>query len=113
MFYTRTHRAAALTAKHVCTHQFFFKTFCVLFFRPFPILTVSQTSLGFYVCSTSLLKTPWEKEKLLVTSNFSIFHSVFNPFEELSAKYVKFETVVCKLFQVGSAKNLSFAKGLK
>jgi hypothetical protein len=29
------------------------------------------------VCSTSLLKTQWEKEKLLVTSNFSFSHSVF------------------------------------
>ena len=29
------------------------------------------------VCSTSLLKTLWEKEKLLVTSNFSFSHSVF------------------------------------
>ena len=28
---------------------------------------------------TSLLKTPWEKEKLLVTSNFSFSHSVFYP----------------------------------
>ena len=29
------------------------------------------------VCSTSLLKTLWEKEKLLVTGNFSFSHSVF------------------------------------
>ena len=29
------------------------------------------------VCCTSLLKTLWEKEKLLVTSNFSFSHSVF------------------------------------
>ena len=29
---------------------------------------------------TSLLKTLWEKEKLLVTSNFSFTHSVFYPF---------------------------------
>ena len=32
------------------------------------------------VCSTSLLKTLWEKEKLLVMSNFSFSHSVFYPF---------------------------------
>ena len=31
------------------------------------------------VCSTSLLKTPWEKEKMLVTSNLSSSHSVFYP----------------------------------
>ena len=29
---------------------------------------------------TSLLKTLWEKEKLLVTSNFSFSHSVLYPF---------------------------------
>ena len=37
------------------------------------------------VCSISLLKTLWENEKLLVTSNFSFSHSVFYPFEELSS----------------------------
>ena len=29
------------------------------------------------VCSTSLLKTLWEKEKLLITSNFSFSYNVF------------------------------------
>ena len=32
------------------------------------------------VCSKRLLKTLREKEKLLVTSNFSFSHSVFYPF---------------------------------
>ena len=32
-------------------------------------------------CSTSLLKTLWEKEKLLVMSNFSFTHNVFTPFD--------------------------------
>ena len=32
------------------------------------------------VCSTRLLKTLWEKEKLLVTSNFSFSRSIFYPF---------------------------------
>ena len=54
------------------------------------------------VCSTSLLKTLWEKEKLLVTSNFFLFyHCVFYPFGELSTIFIKFEIVVCKLFQFG------------
>ena len=53
------------------------------------------------VCSTSLLKTQCEKEKLLVTSNFSFSHSVFHSFGEPSAIFVKFEIVVCKLFQFG------------
>ena len=53
------------------------------------------------VCSTSLLKTLWEKEKLLVPSNFSFSHSVFYTFEELSSIFIKFEIVVCKLLQFG------------
>ena len=32
------------------------------------------------VCSASLLKTLWEKDELLVTSNSSFSHSVFYPF---------------------------------
>ena len=51
------------------------------------------------VCSKSLLKTLREKEELLVTSNFSFSHSVFYPFEEHSANFIKFENIVCKLFQ--------------
>ena len=43
----------------------------------------------------------WEKEKLLVTSNFSFSYSVFFPLGQLSAIFVKFEIVVCKLFQFG------------
>ena len=39
-----------------------------------------------------------EKEKLLVTSNFSFSHSVFYLFGELSAIFNKLEIVVCKLF---------------
>ena len=58
------------------------------------------------VCSTSLLKPLWEKEKLLVTSNFSFSRSVFYPFGELSAIFIKFEIVVCKLFHCG--KSLKF-----
>ena len=43
----------------------------------------------------------WENEKLLVTSNFSFTHSVFYPFRELSAIFMKFEIVICRLFQFG------------
>ena len=42
-------------------------------------LTLSKTSPGFYVSAVQVfLKTPWEKEKLLVTSNFSFFSTVFS-----------------------------------
>ena len=62
-------------------------------FNPFP-----NKPWFLRVCSTSLLKTLWEKEKLLVTSNFSFSHSVFYPYGELSAIFIKLEIVVCKLF---------------
>ena len=42
------------------------------------------------VCSTSLLKTLWNKEKFLVMSNFSFSHSVFYPSGELSAIFINF-----------------------
>ena len=44
-----------------------------------PYSNPAQTSR---VCSISLLKTLWEKEKLLVTSNFSFSHGVFYLFGE-------------------------------
>ena len=66
---------------------------------------------------TSLLKTLWEKDKLLVTSNFSFFHSVFYhsvfyPLGKLSSIVIKFKIVLCKLFQFGRVQNLLFGKGL-
>ena len=60
------------------------------FFNPFP-----NKPWFLRVCSTSLLKTLQEKEKLLVMS-FS--HSVFYPFGKLSAIFTKFKIVDCKLF---------------
>ena len=47
-----------------------------------------------HVCNTSLLKTLWEKEKLLITS-------VFRLLGELYAIFIKFEIVVCNLFHFG------------
>ena len=64
--------------------------------NPFP-----NKPLFLRVCSTSLLKTLWEKEKMLVTSNFSFSNSVFYPFRELSTIFIKFKIVICKLFQFG------------
>ena len=58
------------------------------------------------------MKTMWEKEKLLLTTNFSFSHNVFYPFGELSANLIKFKIVVSKLFQFGRVLNLSFGKGL-
>ena len=60
-----------------------------------------KQALVLLVYRISLLKTLWEKEKLLVTSNFFFSHSVFLAFGELFAIFIKFEIVVCKLFQFG------------
>ena len=63
---------------------------------------VPNNPLFLRVYGTSLSKTLWEMEKLLVMSNFSFFHSVFYPLEEPSPIFIKFEIVVfCKLFQFG------------
>ena len=64
------------------------------------------------VCSINVLKTLREKEKLLLTSNFSFSHNVFYPLREHSAIFIKFKIVVCKLFHFGRVQNLSFGKGL-
>ena len=51
------------------------------------------------VYSTSLLKTLWEKEKLLI-------RSVFYPFEELSVIFIKFE--ICRLQALSVSKSVKF-----
>ena len=66
------------------------------FFNPFP-----NKPLFLCVCSTSLLKTLWEKEKLLAMSNFSFSHSVLYHFEKPAAIFIKYKIVVCKRFQFG------------
>ena len=53
------------------------------------------------VCGRGLLKTLWEKEKLLVTSSFTFSHS-FLPVRNLYAIFIKLNIIVCKLFQFGS-----------
>ena len=58
--------------------------------KPFP-----NKSFYLYVCS--LLKTPWEKEKVLVRA-ISPFPSVFYLLGELSADFIKLKIVVCKHF---------------
>ena len=78
---------------------------------PEPFNPLRNKPLYFSVCRTSLLKTLWEKEKLLVKSYFSFFHNVFYPFGELPAIFIKSEIVVCKLFHFGSVENFLFWKG--
>ena len=62
------------------------------------------------VSCTSLLKTLGEKEKALVTSNFSFFPPVFST---LLDNFLQFSSIVVfRLFQFGRTYNLSFGKGL-
>ena len=73
----------------------FVLTLLNFYFNPFP-----SKPWFLRVCSTSLLITLWEKEKLLVTSNFSFTHSLSSSVDELSAIFIKFKIVVCKLLQL-------------
>ena len=81
-------------------------------FRLVKINSFPNYPLFSHVCSTTILKTLWEKEKLLMTSNFSFSHSVFYPVIELFAVFIKFRIVVCKLFQFGRVQNMLFGNGL-
>ena len=66
-------------------------------FNPFP-----NKPCFLRVCSTCLLKTMLQKKKLLVTSNFSISHGVSYLIGELSAIFIRFEIVTCKLCRFGT-----------
>ena len=61
-------------------------TVCKSLINPFP-----NKPWFLHVCTYSLLKTLWEKEKLLKTSNFSFSHSVFCPFRGLSSIFIKIQ----------------------
>ena len=70
---------------------------------------------GFYCLQyKSFGNTAWKKEKLLVLNNFSFSHSVFYPFGECSAIFIKFEkNCHLQIFQFGSVQNLLFGKRFK
>ena len=59
-----------------------------------------------HVCSTSLLKTLWENEKLLVTSNFSFSHSVLYSFGEFAVIF--YQILYCRLQILSVWKSLEF-----
>ena len=88
------------------TNQYLISLFCYV--NPFP-----NKPWFLRVYSTSLLKTLWEKEKLLVTSNFSFSHSVFYLFEELSAIFNKIEIVVCKPLSIWTSLKLAVWERVK
>ena len=90
----------------LCNLSFFYATF------PFVLNPFPHDDTFWCPWETSLLKTLWEKEKLLIMSNFSFTPSVFYPFRELSGIFIKFKIVLCILLQFGQVYNLSSSNGL-
>ena len=74
-------------------------------------LTLSQKALVFCVCRTSL-KTTVGKGEIAQNEPFLLFPQCFLPIWKLDAIFIKFEIVLCSLFQFGRVKNLSFGKRL-
>ena len=70
-------------------------------FNPFP-----NKPWFLCVCNTGLWKTLWEKEKLLVTSNFSFSHSVFLPVWRTSCYFHQIQD--CRLQTISVWKSLKF-----
>ena len=74
---------------------------CLLGLNPFP-----NKHWFLRVCSRSLLKTLWEKEKLLVMSNFSFFPQCFLPIWRTFCCFYKFRN--CRLEILSIWESLKF-----
>ena len=94
-------RQVFLGCRHVCLKKNLQRPHCIKVYLAKCLNSFPNPSWSLRVWSISFLKTRWEKKKLLVTSNFFFSRSVFYPFREPSAIFIKFEIVVCKLFQFG------------
>ena len=89
---------------------------CKGFCAPFAVLYNPFTNRPSFlrVCSTRLLKTRWEKEKLLITSDFSFSPRHFLPFfENFSAFSPNLKLSSVKSFDFGESKNCHLGKGLQ
>ena len=71
-------------------------------------LTISLAIPGFYVSGNTV-----GKKEIARKSNFSFSKCVFYQFGKLSAIFIKFEIVVCKLSKFARVFNLSFWKRLR
>ena len=74
-------------------------------------LTLPNKPWFLRVCSTSLMKTMWEKEKLLMMSNFSFSHSDFYPVGELSAISIILKLLSTKSFDSEESEICCLGKG--
>ena len=68
-------------------------------FNPFP-----NKPWFLRVCTSSPLKTLWEKEKLLVTSNFSFSYSALYHCREHSAFFIKYKLSSANPFSLEESK---------
>ena len=68
---------------------------------------LSYLGRALHVCSTCVLKTLWEKEKLLVMSNFSFFPLCFLPFWRTFCHF--YHILNCRLQTLSVWKPLKFA----
>ena len=75
-------------------------------FNPFP-----NKPWFLRVCASSPLKTLWEKEKLLVTSNFSFSYSALYRCREHSAFFIKYKLSSANPFSLEESKICLLGKG--
>ena len=69
------------------------------------ILILSQNKPFFLrVCSINLLKTLWEKEKMLLMNNITFSYSFFYPFGKFSTIFINLKIIVCSLLLWKSIK---------
>ena len=78
----------------------------LMFDYPFP-----NKPLFLNVCSTSLMKTLREKEKLLVTCSSSFTHNIFYWFEDFSSVSIKFENCLKQTLSVWKSQFCCLGKG--
>ena len=74
-------------------------------------LTLSQTNPVFYVYAVDVFRKHCGKRRNASNEQFLLFPHCFLPFGEVSAIFIKFENVVCKLFQLKSLKSIVLGKG--
>ena len=67
--------------------------------------------LFLHVYSTSLLKTLLEKENLLLLSNYSFSHNVFNPFREVYAIVITLKLMFANSFSLEESKICHLGNG--
>ena len=83
----RSRESAVRINHNSCLLDFLIFAHCCVLYLNFSVATLGMTG----ICCDNLLL---------------LFHSVFYPFWELSAIFIKFKIVVCKLFQFGRVWNL-------